>query len=173
MEAFDAWRRSLAGGQTWAAGKGEYFLSGEELKDFRAKRAALMNWPVLRRELATFYEKVKLDVEKRKKLEGVLKAHLGKVYAAVRDQEHLNLALPANRAKAKAITRATEAELAKLLGSGNMTEFRKWKLAPGARSHRYFGESYRPPKRPVGTRPAPSVQPTGPQPAKPGGATKF
>ena len=142
--AFDAWRRSVADAPGRWATKGDYLLAGEDYRDFQARRAAARYWPVVAEELGRFYEQARPDEAKRRKLEGLLQAHLDKVYRALQGQEGPDLASPQVMDRVKPIAKATEAEVGGLLGAAALARFKDWETAAGGRVSYFFGRPPRP-----------------------------
>ncbi len=142
--AFDSWRKADRGTKNWGMSKGEFFLDGEDYKDFRVRKAVAAHWGILRRELSKLYKDLPLNAAKRKRLEEMLKAHLRKGFTAIRHHRRFNLHAPNTLEKFKTIAQVTEAELGKLLGKDGLAKFNKWKATPGNMARYYFGELYKP-----------------------------
>ncbi len=166
-KAFDEWRKSPAAITRYGATQGDYFLAGEEYKEFQARRGATRNWAMLRHYLRKFYEKAPLTDAQKKKVEAALQAHMEKVYRWMRKQQNRSPMHPANQAKLRSITRETEAELAKVLRPGEMLKFKAWRKTTGMFASYYFGERYQPPRyRPPTTRPTRPTPPKRPGPGE-------
>lgn len=142
--AFDAWRRSGAGVVGWYATRADYFLGPEELPDFKARHTAAIHWPVLRGELDRFYAKTNPEEARRGRLEAILRAHLDRLSAALRDEDRPDLASPGVMERVRPLGRETEARVGELLGAGGLAAFREWEMAAGGCAGYYFGRPPRP-----------------------------
>ncbi|MBN2465907.1 hypothetical protein JXD38_09845 [candidate division WOR-3 bacterium] len=168
-QAFDSWRKAEEQGLAWGAGKGDYFLDGDEFKSYQVKRAVQMHWPVLQGSLSPLYERLALDAQKKEEVEAVIKAHLSKAFEAFKDAPRIDLQSDDGRAKVKSASAATEAELGKILGTDGLQKFREWKSAPGNRAAVYFGEAVKAPQ-PGAVRPPTAP---GPRPGSGEGHPQF
>jgi len=160
-QVFDAWRKAEEKSPSWGAGKGDYFLDGEDYKSYQVKRAAVMHWAVLQSTLPGLYEKLPLEAPKKDKFEAALKGHVSKVFDAFKDAPRVDLQSDPGRTKVKAFTAATEAELGAILGRDGLQKFREWKTSPGNRAAIYFGEV---PKEPLPGPVGPPAAPPSPVP---------
>jgi hypothetical protein len=160
--AFESWRKSEDAAPTWGSvTRGECFLDGEDHRNYRQRRTVQMHWATLQDSLPGLRERLDLDARKREQLDGVLKAHVARVCAAFQDERgegRIVLMTESGRARVRAATEETEAELARLLGADGMRKFRDWKATAGNLGAAYFGETVKP--VPPGAVPAAAAAPS-------------
>jgi hypothetical protein len=168
-QAFETWLRVEGPIPLMRAGKGDYFLAGEEYKDYQASRAMQIHWPVLRGLLPQFHERFAMTDEIRTRLDVAMKAHLSRVLGAFRDAPRIDLHSEKGRLRVRAIADKTEPQLAGILGIAGLRAFRQWRLEPGNRAAIYFGEAVAGPH--PGTARTPDAGASQPVPAE--GHTRF
>jgi len=143
--AFDAWRREPANAMVWGPSPGDYFLSGEEYKDFRVRRAVEMHWISMQKYMRPLNKELRLGKEKQAKLDSTLRDHLKRVLGVFRNEDRPNLRDAKFVPRIKVHARATESAIRTLLGEETAQAFGKWVTAPGNRASHYFGQPYRKP----------------------------
>jgi len=165
FKAFEAWRKAPAASLTWGQGKSDYFMSGNDFTESQVNTAVEMHWQLLSSSLTGVWLEAKVNEEKQKKLEPLLRRHLQQVFGELRKDEPPSLTAPRAMARNQAFTNVTEAAMVGVIGKDGVEVFRKWKNSPGNRCSYLFGVLPRAPEVV-----APGNLPPSPLPERPFGA---